>query len=463
MADENQGINAEPAQNPNGQAAEQADDPTELTFDQWQEKAKGTGVLRGRLAVVGKDGYDIKLASTPEFKTHLERKLLEASFTETTIQAAVSSTTPGFLLGLSTDASWRKELSSSTSSAEDVTLMHYSHIFPRATMHLGTRDLEISDECLEFLKEARIDVEQGRIDTALKSFEEEFEVTLGGRRFEVKKVREHNESRTAEQNVGKKVSGGIEGSSMAAGGKFGFGRDKGQTSSIQNDSSAGKRGRGLRVIGGDERRFENVEEWAATIARSNWKAIEHDNVVSLLNHLKWVIARDDKQGNLSGLVGRMWEHSEMLQKRALAELVFQIRITLRSTTINKKKWFQRRERKVRNFTIDPVDPDTIEWIYVKIPDAGIKEDVYEPQLKESAIRHLTKEEKKRRPIEIEVKGLDPYQVFLVLQLKRHRWKSPPPDGKDPLPDPGRYPLNWILPLLDADEETNRDLEYGYRF
>lgn len=41
-------------------------------------------------------------------------------------------------------------------------------------MHLGTRDLEISDECLEFLKEARIDVEQGRIDTALKSFEEEF-------------------------------------------------------------------------------------------------------------------------------------------------------------------------------------------------------------------------------------------------------------------------------------------------
>ncbi|PVH74419.1 hypothetical protein DL98DRAFT_519234 [Cadophora sp. DSE1049] len=359
MADENQGINGEPAQNPNGQAVEQADDPTELTFDQWQEKAKGTGVLRGRLAVVGKDGYDIKLASTPafklkrveranvtynrstdiietEFKTHLEQKLLEASFTETTIQAAASSTTPGFLLGLSTDASWRKELSSSTSSAEDATLMHYSHTFPRATMHLGTRDLEISDECLEFL-EARINVEEGRIDAALKSFEEEFgaffatEVTLGGRRSEVKKVREHIESRSAEQKVGKKVSGGIEGSSMAAGGKVGFGRDEGQNFSIQNDSSAGKRGRGLRVIGGDERRFENVEEWAATIARSNWKAIEHDNVKPLLTHIKWVIARDDKQGNFSRLVGRMWEHSEKLQNCALAGLVFQIRITLRST------------------------------------------------------------------------------------------------------------------------------------
>jgi hypothetical protein len=39
MADEDQDDKAQPAQNPNGQAAVQADDPTELTFEQWKEKA----------------------------------------------------------------------------------------------------------------------------------------------------------------------------------------------------------------------------------------------------------------------------------------------------------------------------------------------------------------------------------------------------------------------------------------
>lgn len=57
MADENQGINAEPAQNPNGQAAEQADDPTELTFDQWQEKAyaENTSYISSSHSVSGKE------------------------------------------------------------------------------------------------------------------------------------------------------------------------------------------------------------------------------------------------------------------------------------------------------------------------------------------------------------------------------------------------------------------------
>ena len=78
------------------------------------------------------------------------------------------------------------------------------------------------------------------------------EVTLGGRRYEVKKARERSESKTADEKVEKKLKGGIEASSMVAGGKLDVERDKGQSFSLASGSSAENRQKGLQLIGGNE-------------------------------------------------------------------------------------------------------------------------------------------------------------------------------------------------------------------
>jgi hypothetical protein len=81
-------------------------------------------------------------------------------------------------------------------------------------------------------------------------------VSLGGRRHEVRKVLAHNESKTTERKGAMKTSGGLELATGVFGGRFGFGKDKGQSHSLANNTSVEGSGGGVRVIGGNELRYE---------------------------------------------------------------------------------------------------------------------------------------------------------------------------------------------------------------
>ena len=157
------------------------------------------------------------------------------------------------------------------------------------------------------------------------------------------------------------------------------------------------------------------------------------------------------------MVTKMWTRSEELESQALRSITFSIRLTLKST-ITAKKTLGFLDRSYRIFEIEPIEGGIIEWISVTIPEARIKEKVYRPQVKMYPYRISFPEDTARPPISVKVKGLDVYQVYLVFQLKKYRWKNPPP-SKNPeeVPDFCRYPLNWTL--SDVDDETSFDLDY----
>ncbi|KAM4054632.1 MAC/Perforin domain-containing protein [Hirsutella rhossiliensis] len=228
---------------------------------------------------------DRSYVATYETETEIQASMASSSFSETDVSAAGGGSVFGFSLEVSasySQSSSAKDSSESTKKSKKVTI---AYNFPRVTIFLDERSLELTPECsaaLALVTDA----------ASLRKFQDEYgeffssRVQLGGRLFATEDVASSASSSSREVVSAMKAAASASFSGWGASASVSASHGQESKASQSGSTRSATMSLTWQANGGDTLLCNHPTQWAPTVAHHwNWRITKQDKIAGLLDSI----------------------------------------------------------------------------------------------------------------------------------------------------------------------------------
>ncbi|KJZ71839.1 hypothetical protein HIM_08767 [Hirsutella minnesotensis 3608] len=245
---------------------------------------------------------DKSYVSIYETETEMQSSMATSSFSEIDVAAAGGGSYMGFSGEASASFALASSQAASRSTGNKSKKVTIAYNFPRVTIFLDSRSLELIPECEDALRKVKTKEDLHKFQDIYGEFFST-RVQLGGRLFATEDVTKDTASSSKEMARSMKIAASASfsgwGANASASASYASGGDK----SEKEASTSSSANLTWQANGGDTLLCNKPNDWAATVSYHwNWRITKQDNVFSLLdvisqiNGMNWLTAEAAKWG-----------------------------------------------------------------------------------------------------------------------------------------------------------------------
>ncbi|KAK2604008.1 hypothetical protein QQS21_003844 [Conoideocrella luteorostrata] len=217
-----------------------------------------------------------------ETESAAQLAMATSAFAQTDVEAAGSGSFWG--CNIAAKASYGQTVSSSdaTSTSKSGKQVTIAYNFPRATVFLDERTLELTSQCQDAISKI---VDGPTLTNFLEDYGEFFSrrVQVGGRLFATEDVTTAESGSSQETASSMKAAASASFSGWGAEASVSASHEKNASGSITSSTSKSTKTLSWQANGGDTLLANNPQEWAPTVAHHwNWRITQQDNVCLLI-------------------------------------------------------------------------------------------------------------------------------------------------------------------------------------
>ncbi|KAL5588250.1 hypothetical protein FOBRF1_014778 [Fusarium oxysporum] len=231
-----------------------------------------------------------------ETETSMQSSMATSSFSETDVAAAGKASFMGFSGSASmkfAKTSSEAATSSKSSSCKKVTI---AYNFPRVTVFLDSRSLELTTDCMEALYDLKTEADIENFHDAYGEFFST-RVQLGGRLFATESTTDSSESSTKDTVKSMKIAAAASFRGWGVSAKLSASHKEGNEKHESKESHESATALTWQANGGDTLLCNQPLEWAPTVAYHwNWRITKQDHIASIfdvvgqIKGMGWIIS-----------------------------------------------------------------------------------------------------------------------------------------------------------------------------
>ncbi|KAF5710975.1 membrane attack complex component perforin [Fusarium globosum] len=226
---------------------------------------------------------DKSYVSTYETETSIQSSMTESSFSETDVAAAGGASYMAFSGSASMSFAQTSSEAATNLQSKKTKKVTIAYNFPRVTVFLDSRSIELTPECSKALYDIRTEDD-------CKSFQDVYgeffstRVQLGGRLFATENVTGTSASSTSDMVKSMKIAAAASFSGWGLSADISASHGKGNESHESKESHKMESALTWQANGGDTLLCNQPLEWAPTVAYHwNWRITKQDYIASILD------------------------------------------------------------------------------------------------------------------------------------------------------------------------------------
>ncbi|RDA84916.1 hypothetical protein CP532_0448 [Ophiocordyceps camponoti-leonardi (nom. inval.)] len=245
---------------------------------------------------------DKSYVSIYETETEMQSSMATSSFSELDVAAAGSGSIAGFSGDVSASFASASSEAATNSSSKKSKKVTIAYNFPRVTLFLDGRSLELTPECDNALRKIKSKQDLYKFQDIYGEFFST-RVQLGGRLFATEDVTSDTASGSKDMAKSMKMAASASFGSIAASASASASYGSGEDEKKKVSSSSSSVSLTWQANGGDTLLCNQPNEWAATVSYHwNWRITKQDNIYGILdviartNGMDWIMAEAAKWG-----------------------------------------------------------------------------------------------------------------------------------------------------------------------
>ncbi|KAF5672305.1 membrane attack complex component perforin [Fusarium heterosporum] len=245
---------------------------------------------------------DKSYVSIYETETEMQSSMATSSFSETDVAAAGSGSYMGFSGSASMSFAMASSQAAASSKAKKSKKVTIAYNFPRVTVFLDSRSLELTTECSDALYRIKTKEDLYAFQDVYGEFFST-RVQLGGRLFATEDVTGSSAASSSEKANSMKLAAAASFSGWGATASVSASHAQGGESASRRSSSETASTLTWQANGGDTLLCNQPLEWAPTVSYHwNWRATKQDHITSILDvtskfkGMEWLVGKSPAWG-----------------------------------------------------------------------------------------------------------------------------------------------------------------------